>query len=255
MPARQVITKKEKSMEMKKVLALVAATGILAAASTSFAIIKGGKHDMSTSGSATLAGTIVMGTSTQICVYCHAPHNAYEPLPLWNREAGATAAGSFILYSSPSMTNAKFAAGFSTDSQSLFCMSCHDGATNVNNVKNVPPAADGLLTSALVGGDGAFGTDLGNNSAGTAGHTTHPINFPVSNNNQNDLWIGTGAFMGTDNTRDAAAAATGFQVYNNSRGTRVLECSSCHGVHNYDNSPFLRYTMAGSGLCLGCHNK
>jgi predicted CXXCH cytochrome family protein len=40
------------------------------------------------------------------------------------------------------------------------------------------------------------------------------------------------------------------------RGTsRSLECGSCHAVHDSANSPFLRYTMAGSQLCLGCHNK
>lgn len=245
-------------MKMKKVLTLVAAAGIIASASTSFALLIGGKHDMSAGGGATLVGK-VSGTSTQVCVYCHAPHNAKKELPLWNRNASVTAASAFKLYSNSGMANKMYSTGFTTDSPSLFCMSCHDGATNVNNVVNAP--GDGTLTSGVAGGDGNFGTDLSQSNL-TNGHVTHPINFPVTANTTGDLWIGSGAFMGTDaTTADATTYGTknGYQLYDTSRtaGTaaRSLECSSCHSVHNYDNSPFLRYTMTRSALCLGCHNK
>ena len=252
-------------MEMKKVLALVAAAGILAAASTSFALVAGGKHDMRTGSSAVLTGGTKAAAGTQICVYCHAPHGAYSALPLWNRSQPTNAA-SFILYSNSGMANTTYKTGFTSDSPSLFCMSCHDGVTSVNAVKNVPPAATGALATGMVGGDGALGNGTLNigNSAANTGHVTHPINFAVTNTtSQNDLWnvnadgtMGNAGSLGSTTVGSSlmlplyAVARTGSITVKNS-----VECSSCHSVHNYDNSPFLRATMAASALCLGCHNK
>ena len=37
--------------------------------------------------------------------------------------------------------------------------------------------------------------------------------------------------------------------------SEVIECSSCHDVHNNIKGLFLRQDNSGSQLCLGCHDK
>lgn len=250
---------------MKKVLSLLAVAGLVAAASAaSAATIVSSKHDLS---GTTHGNAGYKGTSTQICVYCHAPHNAALSLPLWNR---VNPDGSlFTLYSGVGMANVSFKSGFTSDSTSLFCMSCHDGQITMDAVHNAG-AIDG---GTAVGGvhptiAGVFG---GSAITGAANLTrdlskTHPINFPVSLvDSQTDLNVGTGASMGPGQTALNASGYTFAKTFplfkssdaNAKRTTanRSLECGSCHAVHDSQFSPFLRDTMAGSQLCLGCHNK
>lgn len=237
---------------MKKVLALVAAVGLIAAATTAMgATIQASKHDLS-AGSVT--GGLYGGTSTQICVYCHAPHNAALSLPLWNR---VNPAGSlFRLYSGVNMANQSFASGFTSDSTSLFCMSCHDGVTTIGAVYNAGVIDGTGGTSPHPAKVGAFGTIPLPGTAGTNLSRnlskTHPINFPVSTlDPQTDLWPNTGTVMGKASFTMPLFKVTGA----NRATTRSLECGSCHAVHDSQFSPFLRYTMNKSALCLGCHNK
>lgn len=257
---------------MKKVLALAVATTVLTAASlASAAGIVGTKHDLSPSG--TFSGT--KGVSTQICVYCHAPHGAAKTYPLWNRTNPA--ANLFKLYSGSGMQSRQFQTGFTNDSTSLFCMSCHDGRMTMQSIHNIGAlqrnvglggagdAAGAWATGSLSGGPALATSTAG--SVGSADLTlTHPINFPVPtvNNSQNDLWVGTEPTKMGGNYADAVNAFPLFAVTNAATGgnnnadratNRSLECGSCHAVHDSTNSPFLRYTMSGSKLCLGCHNK
>lgn len=253
---------------MRKVLALLAAAGLIAAASTAFgASIVNSKHDLSNGSTVGgVSGSYTIGTSTQICVYCHAPHNANLSLPLWNRSNPAGAG--FTLYSGVNMTNVSFKTGFTSDSTSLFCMSCHDGVTSIAQVYNagVIESTDTVKqhvanANAFTKGKGtgdAMGSAISGNLT-TNLSKTHPINFPVSAtlDTGNDLHIGSGATMGKTNftmplfktTADAGMSATRATI------NRSLECGSCHAVHDSANKPFLRYTMNKSALCLGCHNK
>lgn len=246
---------------MKKVLSLIAVAGLIAASSSAFgASIVNTKHNLAPQGKGSKLVTGAAGTSTQVCIYCHAPHNAKESLPLWNRN-NAVAAGAFTLYSGLGMSNVSFKTGFTSDSTSLFCMSCHDGTTsmsNVHNVGNIINASGETLTSGQVTGNAALGS--GNLSK------THPINFPVTLNTTNDLNLGSGSVMGP--IQPALVGTMGYTAgptfplfkttdANAARSTtnRSLECASCHAVHDATFSPFLRDTMNGSQLCLGCHNK
>jgi len=246
---------------MKKVLSLLAVAGLIAAASSAFgATIVGSKHDLSNTGTAT--GLSGGGSSTQICVYCHAPHNAAKSLPLWNR---TNPAGSlFKLYSGVNMQNVSFSSGFTADSTSLFCMSCHDGVTEMSAIHNAgtlgggaavnatsPTAADAYRTAgANVFAPGAIG-QIKNTALGGYNLTkTHPINFAVSlTDGQSDLFTGSGTKMGNNNQFPL------FKLEGDRATARSLECGSCHAVHDSLNSPFLRTTMDRSALCLGCHNK
>lgn len=254
---------------MKKVLALVAVAGLISAATAAFgATIVNSKHDLS-SGSTIggQSGSYTRGTSTQICIYCHAPHNANLSLPLWNRSNPAGTG--FTLYSGVGMANVSFKTGFTADSTSLFCMSCHDGVTSIAAVYNAG-VIDGTGTAAQHTANanaftvGQSTSSAGAIAAGVSGNLTtnlsktHPINFPVSTADaQNDLWPGTDVLqpnkMGNSNQFPLFKSSNA----NAARATanRSLECGSCHAVHDSAYKPFLRTTMNKSALCLGCHNK
>jgi predicted CXXCH cytochrome family protein len=234
---------------MKKALSLLAAVALIAAASSAMAsTISSTKHNLSASGT-----TAYKGTGSQICVYCHTPHNAYTTAPLWNRNAGRVTAGSFLLYSGVNMSNVSYKTGFTSDSISLFCMSCHDGSVLGDTmIKNVP-----LGEPAGLGNTNAIPSNVKANlvasTSSTTGdlRTTHPVNFPVAASTQGDLQgVTGGTTMGTTGQ---------FPLFKATRSgvatTNSLECSSCHSVHDNTNAPFLRTTNAGSALCLGCHNK
>ncbi|CAG0933534.1 hypothetical protein RHDC3_02603 [Rhodocyclaceae bacterium] len=207
---------------------------LLAAAATAMAGIKDTKHDMS---SANAGGATYMSTNTdQICVFCHTPHNAAQNIPLWNRDnpLGTT----FALYTSSTTFDDKPADNaFTSDSISLFCMSCHDGTTGLGGAVHNDPNGVAITMDAdgdLIVGDAKLGTDLRND---------HPVNFDVT---------------GADATGIKAVVGNkidGMPLFKSARGSNTLECGSCHSVHDNTNAPFLRNTMAGSALCLKCHIK
>ena len=233
---------------MKKALALIAAAALMASAGTAMAkSIVNSVHNLSKD--ATVVRNVTVSGSTQICIFCHTPHNGTGNLPLWNRNAGAVGAGTYTLYSGVGMSNVSYKSGFTADSISLFCMSCHDGsALGGTMIKNVPisePA--GLGNSAAIGATSKANLTAG----GTDLRTTHPVNFPVTQNTQNDLQPIAAPYMGK-------AGGVQYPLFKSSRSGGVansLECSSCHSVHDNANAPFLRDTQTGSTLCLGCHNK
>jgi len=242
--ARQL---QEKENGMKKLLAVLAAAGLMAAATAAFgAGITTSKHNLSATGPSGYSGT-----TTQICIFCHAPHNAKESLPLWNR---SNPTGAFKLYSGVGMANVSFKTGFTTDSTSLFCMSCHDGVTKMNAVYNAGAIDGNALNHYVERVAGTFGNVAitGSGNLTTDLSKTHPINFPVGTTDpQSDLHSGGGTTMGSAGFTMPLFKATRSGASTN----RSLECGSCHAVHDSAISPFLRYTMAGSALCLGCHNK
>jgi predicted CXXCH cytochrome family protein len=189
------------------VLALV----VLATAALSFAGIAGTAHDLSASG----------WGSTQICNYCHTPHNALATLvPLWNH---ATTSQTFTLYGSSTL-NATMAqpAGVSKA-----CLSCHDGVTAIDSF--------GTQTGThKMTGDANLGTNLSND---------HPVSFLY------DAALAT-ADGGLVSPAGAAQVVAGIPLYSSQ-----MECATCHNVHSNTYTPFLRVSNAASALCLTCHIK
>lgn len=227
-------------------MAMVMAMAIAGAASAATSI-KDSKHDLSSGSAAT-----VKGNTDQICVYCHTPHNATQNIPLWNRNNPGE--GGFTLYSSVSMQNTPVKSGFTTDSISLFCMSCHDGSALGGSMIGAEPGsiADSALipnygttptnTTAITGA-AKFGTDL---------TKSHPVN--LSYNSVDDTGLVPIATLKSNKK---------FPLFRSNSKDDNLECASCHAVHGQENSlhtgenypAFLRSSMAGSALCLGCHVK
>jgi predicted CXXCH cytochrome family protein len=203
--------------------------------------IRNTKHDLSSSSS----NGVAKGNTTQVCVYCHTPHNSRGGYPLWNRQAVANIT-SFLMYTSATMKNkANRGAGFTSDSVSLYCMTCHDGGTIGGRIKNLPSDAAGGVTvtgsdmtsDAISNPDMNLGTNLTND---------HPVNFNVTY---------TGAEFNNVNVASYQMGSTPLPLYRTAARGVTMECASCHAVHDNANSPFLRMTNVGSALCLSCHNK
>jgi predicted CXXCH cytochrome family protein len=237
---------------MKKLILVAAA--VLATALAANATIVNSKHDLSVGAGGESAQSAIGSTLTEICIYCHTPHNPARTTPLWNR-IGATSPGAFTFYNSATATAATKGASFSADSVSLFCMSCHDGVTGMGSVKNTPVAAtagaDAVNAVALVGSQTI--TSAYANIGNSGGNLTndHPVGFSYASAVAQDNGGLNGATAAHDNLVGASGTAIFFGT-----GADQMECASCHAVHEPGTSRnFLRKENTRSALCLGCHNK
>jgi predicted CXXCH cytochrome family protein len=265
--------------------ALVAvALGLLLASSASAftgsyspgAGIKGTVHDLSAPNQAAhgMAYTSNPPDSlNRICVFCHAPHNAYklsqanggpaegvggnapqatDPftyLPLWNHTLQTNT--TYSMYNNgpgapqggPKASQA-ILTGMTPGSTSLLCLSCHDGSVAVNSYGN----SSQLSRSQSSGGSPItpsyqIGKDqyLGNH---------HPIGFDYDAVQQGDPEI---------RSADSAMLTPMTFVRDHllGQGNHLMECGTCHSVHNKDNSgeTLLWRSDQNSELCLTCHDK
>lgn len=217
---------------MKKILVAIAITVLGSSAAFAASNITGTKHNLS-SGAST---SQVRSNTSQICAFCHTPHNAVPNVPLWNRDQ---AASTYQLYtSSATLTSATKGSSLASTSISLLCLSCHDGTIgNLGDRVNAVPSDVSALTmtegTVLFSAGGAnLGSDLTND---------HPIGFSYATAQGQDAALR----LPTD------AITRGAMFFNGNQ----MECASCHLVHDNTYAPFLRTTNTGSNLCLACHIK
>jgi predicted CXXCH cytochrome family protein len=212
---------------MKKML-LIAVAMIFVAGIASAASIVDSKHDMRTH--------ITNETNTEVCVYCHTPHQqGTSQYPLWNHSLSG--AGSYGAYTSPTLNGTISPVPNSSDGTvTSLCMSCHDGTVAVNALFNPPNVGTvGSTYTAALDGTGRIvsaanlGTDLRND---------HPVNLDYQSSITNG-----------DSGLHTAASVSNLLI-----GGQVT-CASCHQVHDPSLPPFLRVTNSGSALCLACHIK
>lgn len=203
---------------MKKIL-LVGAFALIA--QFSFAQIATTVHDFSTQG---------WGT-TQICQPCHTPHNALAvtDAPLWNHEVTTE---TFTMYSTTTFDGAATISATPTGT-SLLCLSCHDGTIALENFGGVTTGA------AFVPANANFGTDLSND---------HPISFDYTAAAALDAEI----WVETTITSEGGTITADYLD-----GGTLMQCSTCHDVHGtgLGYPSLLKGDIAGSTLCLDCHDK
>ncbi len=240
---------------------LLAALGVLIAAGgpRAQATIAGGPHDFSTGSALRNTDATING---QTCVFCHTPHSGGVTVPLWNRNAPATA---YQLYTSSSMDAATPTAAAVQSSVSGACLSCHDGSIGIDVLVNLGGAAHAAsvaftaqggaratygttgapaTSNLMTGGPPFMGDDLRNDHPITIIYETARAATPSE--------FVTQAISGS---RVTVGSTNPLPLYGTATATATVECASCHNPHNNTNGTFLRKANTGSALCLTCHIK
>lgn len=118
---------------MNKLVVMMAAVGAsLVMASAVFAgagNVAYTVHNMSSTNPGGLNRYIASNTETQICIFCHTPHNGRPAVPLWNKVMPGQP---FNMYTSSSSLSPAAKAVAAPGPESLLCLSCHDGRTAIN---------------------------------------------------------------------------------------------------------------------------
>jgi predicted CXXCH cytochrome family protein len=223
---------------MKKILVVLAVTIIaLVAAGVSMAAITGSKHDLTFNGN-----DYYTTATTEICVFCHTPHNANNiganaVAPLWNKTYVSN-----VSYTAYGNTSRGTATATAMTSSTKACLSCHDGTQAMNSLANGPGS--------------------GNTSIPATGLNAITGVAVIDGDFRNDHPIGV-AYITANDLRTPAAAGVGGIVRINAvnsvfatSGTDTVECASCHSVHNDSGiALFLPVANTGSQLCITCHLK
>lgn len=217
--------------------AILLVLGLLGWAATGMAGIASTKHNLSATWAGTDPRTYKATSETQLCVFCHTPHNTNPTAPLWNHKL-PDAALVYTPYSSKTLVAA--APGQPTGASKL-CLSCHDGTVALGGVRNMPlgHSVSGTVTGleAFLTGAANLGTDLRND---------HPVSFTYD------------AVLAAANTELVSPAALTGKIKTDNNGQ--MQCTTCHDPHSESPSQFLHlgYTDGsgyGSPLCRTCHNK
>lgn len=229
----------------------------------------GNKHNLSISNTGVnyKASNAADPRSTQICIFCHTPHNAKPQTVLWNR---ADTTQTFGHYSSSTLSihtdaSARTSSDYKAEpnGSSRLCLSCHDGVT----------ALGAILTGQAIEVNGSTltamsGTHVFDRSKITNSH--HPVSFKYTvdvvarlrtlENPGSDYWL----------PANSSSQAKNFVKLD--REQRV-QCTTCHDPHQtkYNDTlntpsltPFWVYDGSGLGtvnadtvhdeVCYACHS-
>lgn len=195
------------------------------------------KHNLSVSG----PGPVTAVSETQICIFCHTPHNAQPVAPLWNHEL--TAVENYTNYWSPTLKSyASQADAPPIDGFTKLCLSCHDGTVALGAVGSRDKPIETYADFMPMGLHGYLGTDL---SGG------HPVSIVfdielVNRRNQDSHIMHLNWPIDDDDVR----------LYP-TQGSYGIQCTSCHDPHGGkggpDAPPFWR-KFRGDDVCLVCHD-
>lgn len=193
------------------------------------------KHNLSVTG----PGPVRAVSETQVCVFCHTPHNANPAQPLWNRQL-------------PGQTYNPYASGSlqatvgQPNGYSRLCLSCHDGTIAIGSVHNL----GGQSATIQMQGTGPGGVmPPGSALIGTNLANDHPISF-----------VFDAALAAADGELVSPASLTGpVRLYEGATpGVRdSVQCTTCHDPHLTAHPKFVRKPFIGraDNLCLTCHVK
>ena len=204
-----------------KTLATLALFATVALTGRAVIGITGTPHDLTTN---------AWAITDQKCIFCHTPHNAKttQLIPLWNHGATTT---TFTLYQNTGTLNATMGQPAGT---SKACLSCHDGTVALDSYGT---SAGTAITKLAAGDIHNLGTSLADD---------HPISFLY------DVALVTADKGGLISPVSASFVdgASKIPLF-----AGMMECASCHNVHDNTNGSFLRVSNTGSALCLKCHIK
>lgn len=218
------------------------------------------KHNLSVSNISLDPDVIKASTESQMCVFCHIPHDAQVGKPLWNRSMPVSA---YTMYTSDYLERGGYPMptelGVANDTPgavSRQCMSCHDGTVAVGSVYLLRGTILGTTLIDMIGVDGTFMIpDTATTNFGTNLVNHHPIGVEYNP----ALFVLTNDFdTGTKNAELKVTPDAPIKLYNYG-GKEYVECTSCHDPH-LENGKFLRVNTGSHGqnvntTCVSCHDK
>ena len=227
--------------------------------------VAGTVHNLSTSGS----GVVQATSESQICVFCHTPHNAEQvpATPLWNRKLSGQP---YSFYSSTSMDSS---VPVDLGSGTKLCLSCHDGSLALGAVNVLNGQADVTITLTGTAADGTMPA-----GSGEATGFTRRLGTDLTNDHPISITYDSTLASTDGELRDPALVS---HIANRAPGVKPavplendqMECISCHDPHLRDsdttrNIKFLRlnrfqqstplggdFDQANDIVCLACHDK
>ncbi len=198
------------------------------------------KHDLS---SETGPGPVKAIEETQICIFCHTPHNSKAIYPLWNHEVSAVV--NYKNYWSPTLKSYDEGEAPPIDGFSKLCLGCHDGTVAVGAVNHYD-YEEIEMTMRYISPwlDGYLGTDL---SYG------HPISIPFDEELVKMRKEDTTIMQLNWPINDPDV-----KLYDTQGGRKNgVQCTSCHDPHGGkggpDAPPFWRKATHDE-VCRICHD-
>lgn len=202
------------------------------------------KHNLSVSGPGIIKSTV----ETEVCKFCHTPHNAYPEYPLWGHQL--TSVTYYTHYTSDTLKSYSSEADAPPiDGVSRLCLSCHDGTVAIgaiitkDNKIEMADLDDNIFDMGRLrpGASGYLGTDL---SGG------HPISIKfdamLANIRNSDPYLMHLNWPIVDLDVKLYPTQDGYGV----------QCSSCHDPHGgkggIDAPPMWRKNTYDE-VCLVCH--
>jgi hypothetical protein len=189
-------------------------------------------HDLSATGPGAIHAQ--SAGETQICVFCHTPHNATPAQELWNHEP--TPAG-YTIYGSTTLNPGTVV--LQPSGSARLCLSCHDGTIAIGATR-----MHGVVAMTGTGGGKmpVGSSNLGGGSATPDLSDDHPVSFvPVP-------------------TAEIVNPPAGDPVRLDASG--MVQCTSCHDPHNDARDPnpggllkFLVKSNRTAAICQTCHHK
>lgn len=220
-------------------LSAVLAAGLLAGGGPTYAQqqgVAGTVHNLSASG----PGDVRALEETEVCKFCHIPHNAVVPEPLWGHTLSKTSR-----YAVPTLRRGRGvrAPAPQPDGSSRLCLSCHDGTVALGDIGGSnPPIAMVGAQRLEPGRRGHLGTDLSG---------SHPISFVVPDGDR-----GGGATTADMGLRPLALIQAAEGVRLDTAGK--MQCTTCHDPHSdryYEPGHVPRFWVRPTldEVCLACH--
>ncbi len=221
------------------------------------------KHNLSVSNSTVTTnstGTIKAQAETEVCVFCHIPHQS-RPLgkPLWNRSMPTS---NYTMYDSDYLRRIGYpdvaldlgTANDTPGALSRQCLSCHDGTVAVGSVFKLRRTfMDGnVIAMDGVEGDGTI-PSTASGFLGTDLTMHHPVGIEY------DPAITKNFDVGTRTAELKIIPDSPIKLFEYG-GKKYVECSSCHDPHK-DNGKFLHVDSGANhaqnvrDTCLACHDK
>ena len=206
---------------MKQYLSMLLLILLVAAPDAGAQSIINTEHNLSATG----PGDVRALSESEICIFCHTPHNSLPSSPLWNKDdPGYT----YTLYHSSTVE----AVPGQPDGSSILCLSCHDGTTALGSV---------LSRSGEIGFTGGISTlPPGSSNISTDLADDHPISFDYT----------TGLAAADGQLKDPKAIVPPVSLQNGR-----MQCTSCHDPHRNRTNDFLVLTHQFSELCFSCHDR